>query len=104
MDKKEIYDLKELFEAVQLNGVLEDGKTFVDCIPKSGLEEIEKKTVENILLLLILACLVLLFIGFISPKISLFWYKDERTRKQSAKIFGLFILIFLILFLIWITV
>src|SRR5450432_803028 len=43
MDRKEIYDLKELFEAVQLSAVLEDGKTFVDCIPKYSLEEIETK-------------------------------------------------------------
>lgn len=42
MLKKEIYDLHELFEVVQLNDVLEDGKTFVDCIPKFELEEIEE--------------------------------------------------------------
>ncbi len=43
MDKKEIYDLHELFDAVQLNSVLEDGKTFVDCIPKYSLDEIDEK-------------------------------------------------------------
>ncbi|MCW3090225.1 MAG: trehalase [Ferruginibacter sp.] len=42
MAGKEIYDLS-LFEAVQLNSVLEDGKTFVDCIPKLSLPEIEDK-------------------------------------------------------------
>ncbi|CAN5494719.1 alpha,alpha-trehalase TreA [soil metagenome] len=41
--KKEIYDLHELFEAVQLNDVLEDGKTFVDCIPRFKLYEIEER-------------------------------------------------------------
>ena len=43
MASKEIYDLQELFEAVQLNAVFADGKTFVDCIPKFNLELIEKK-------------------------------------------------------------
>ncbi len=43
MDKKQIYDLPELFEAVQLNALFEDCKTFVDCIPKFSLEEIDKK-------------------------------------------------------------
>lgn len=43
MAPKEIYDLHALFEAVQLQSILEDGKTFVDCLPKYGLEEIERK-------------------------------------------------------------
>ena len=43
MAKKEIYDLKDLFEDVQMNAVLEDGKTFVDCIPRLSLEEIEER-------------------------------------------------------------
>src|SRR5687767_8256940 len=43
MEKKEIYDLQELFPAVQLNAVFEDCKTFVDCIPKLQLDEIEEK-------------------------------------------------------------
>ena len=43
MASKEIYDLKELFEAVQLNAVFTDGKTFVDCIPKFNLEVIEQQ-------------------------------------------------------------
>jgi alpha,alpha-trehalase len=37
---KEIDGLS-MFEAVQLNSVLEDGKTFVDCIPRDGLDAIE---------------------------------------------------------------
>ncbi|MEI6085956.1 MAG: alpha,alpha-trehalase TreF [Bacteroidota bacterium] len=40
---KEIFELGELFEKVQLNAILEDGKTFVDCIPKFPLEEIQQK-------------------------------------------------------------
>ncbi len=43
MAGKQIYDLKELFEKVQMTSVLEDGKTFVDCIPKFDLDEIERK-------------------------------------------------------------
>jgi alpha,alpha-trehalase len=36
----EIYELKELFESVQLNNILSDGKTFPDCLPKASLETI----------------------------------------------------------------
>ena len=46
MARQEIYDLKELFEDIQLNGVLE-GKTFVDCIPKYDLGEIAKMPAEK---------------------------------------------------------
>ncbi|MEO5891383.1 MAG: alpha,alpha-trehalase TreF [Ferruginibacter sp.] len=42
MSTKEIYDL-EVFETVQLASIMEDSKTFVDCIPKFSPEEIEKK-------------------------------------------------------------
>ena len=41
--KKKIYDLADLFEDIQLNSVFPDCKTFVDCIPKYDLEEIEIK-------------------------------------------------------------
>ncbi len=43
MASKEIYDLEEFFEAVQLNAVFADGKTLVDCIPKFNLEVIEQQ-------------------------------------------------------------
>ncbi len=43
MEPKQVYDLKELFEAVQLSAVLNDGKTFPDCIGTSPLENIEEK-------------------------------------------------------------
>ena len=36
----EIYQLGQLFETVQLNNVLSDGKTFPDCVPKYPLETI----------------------------------------------------------------
>lgn len=42
---KEIFELGELFEAVQLEAVLEDGKTFVDCIPLFDLGIIQEKYV-----------------------------------------------------------
>ena len=47
MAKKEIYNLEELFEAVQVNAVLEDGKTFVDCIPRISLDEIEERYTQQ---------------------------------------------------------
>lgn len=42
-EEKQVYDLKALFEAVQLKKVLQDGKTFADSIPKFSLAEIEKR-------------------------------------------------------------
>lgn len=57
----------------------------------------------DILVLLILANLVMLVIGFISPKTSLFWLKDERTRKKSAQVYGMFIITFVIIFGLWAT-
>ena len=38
----EIYELGHLFEAVQMNNILSDGKTFPDCLPKMSLESIQK--------------------------------------------------------------
>ncbi|MEO7394121.1 MAG: alpha,alpha-trehalase TreF [Chitinophagaceae bacterium] len=40
MSAVEIFDLNPLFEDVQMNRILPDGKTFVDCLPKYSLEEI----------------------------------------------------------------
>lgn len=40
---QEIYNFEDLFEAVQMKAVLEDGKTFVDSIPKYPLNEIAEK-------------------------------------------------------------
>jgi alpha,alpha-trehalase len=40
MAQFDIGKIKPLFEAVQLNRVFPDGKTFVDCIPRSSAEEI----------------------------------------------------------------
>ncbi len=38
----QIHELGELFEEVQLQNILGDGKTFPDCIPKRSLEEINQ--------------------------------------------------------------
>ena len=48
----EIYELKGLFESVQLTNVLTDGKTFPDCLPKGDLSDIlsqfnREKNAEN---------------------------------------------------------
>ena len=43
MEPKQVYDLKELFAAVQLTAVLNDGKTFADSIALFPLKSIEEK-------------------------------------------------------------
>ena len=57
----------------------------------------------NVLFLLMLVFAFLFLIGLISPKISLFWYRHERTRKRSAQVYGLFLITFIILFGLYIT-
>ena len=42
-----IYDAHPLFEDVQLNHILPDGKTFVDSLPISPIEAINKKYIEQ---------------------------------------------------------
>lgn len=44
---------------------------------------------EQLLGLLTLSSFALLVIGFFSPQTSLFWYKQERTKKKSALIYGI---------------
>ena len=43
MAQSEIFDFYPLFEDVQMSRIFADGKTFVDCLPKYPLEEINKK-------------------------------------------------------------
>ena len=43
MDVLEIFDLNPLFEDVQMLQIFPDGKTFVDCVPKFSLKEINQK-------------------------------------------------------------
>ena len=45
--EKEIYEMSPLFEAVQMNCIFEDGKTFVDCIPKSSTELILQQYLQQ---------------------------------------------------------
>ena len=47
MTATEIFNLNPLFEDVQMNHILPDGKTFVDCIPKYPVEEINKRYLEQ---------------------------------------------------------
>ncbi len=44
---KEVHQLKGLFHEVQMKAILEDGKTFPDCLPKFSLKEIEKRYEEQ---------------------------------------------------------
>ena len=54
---------------------------------------------ENLFALLVLASLVLLVIGFFSPKTSLFWdKKNEPTKKRSGMIYGIGLVASFILF------
>lgn len=47
MSKVEIYELHPLFEDVQLNHILPDSKTFVDCLPRLPLEVINEKYLQQ---------------------------------------------------------
>ncbi len=44
---QEIYQLDPLFNDVQMNRVFEDGKTFVDCIPKKPLDSIQQEYLDQ---------------------------------------------------------
>jgi alpha,alpha-trehalase len=47
MAQIELQNINPLFQDVQLNHILPDGKTFVDSLPKSAIEEINKKYIEQ---------------------------------------------------------
>jgi hypothetical protein len=53
---------------------------------------------ESLLALLFLGSLILLIIGFFNPKTSLFWDKNERTKKKSRLVYGGLTILFFILF------
>lgn len=53
---------------------------------------------ENIFAIILLASLLLFVIGVFSPNTSLFWYKQEITKKKSATIYGLLFVASFILF------
>jgi alpha,alpha-trehalase len=45
--KKELFQYPDLFEAVQMQQIFPDGKTFVDCVPKIDLLAVKKKFAEQ---------------------------------------------------------
>jgi alpha,alpha-trehalase len=47
MTQKGIQNMTPLFEEVQLTGVFPDGKTFVDCLPRFTIEEINTKYLQQ---------------------------------------------------------
>jgi alpha,alpha-trehalase len=47
MEVKDIFSFGELFERVQLQNIFPDGKTFVDCTPRSELSVIQQKYEEQ---------------------------------------------------------
>ncbi|MDQ6902495.1 MAG: alpha,alpha-trehalase TreF [Bacteroidota bacterium] len=47
MEIEDIFSLGELFERVQVEQIFPDGKTFVDCIPKSSLASIRDRYAEE---------------------------------------------------------
>lgn len=53
---------------------------------------------DNLFLLLLLASLVLFVIGLFRPTTSLFWDKKARTKKKSAILYGVMIIVCFILF------
>ena len=52
---------------------------------------------SNVVAFLLLIFIILLIIGFFAPKVSLFWFQKEKTKKNSATFYGTAILIFIIL-------
>ena len=47
MIQQEIYQLAPLFDEVQMNRIFEDGKTFVDCIPKQSTVIIQQQYLDQ---------------------------------------------------------
>lgn len=47
MSKPEIFNLQPLFEDVQMQQVFPDSKTFVDCVPKHSLGEINREYIQR---------------------------------------------------------
>ena len=85
---KQIHELGELFEEVQLQNLLGDGKTFPDCIPKRSLEEInldylDQKDKANFELKRFVLD------NFDLPKASEPEYKSDLTKSASEHITAL---------------
>lgn len=84
----QIHELGELFEEVQLQNILGDGKTFPDCIPKRSLEEInldylDQKDKANFELKRFVLD------NFDLPKASEPEYKSDLTKSASEHITAL---------------
>jgi alpha,alpha-trehalase len=47
MSNPEIFDLQPLFEDIQIQQVFSDSKTFVDCVPKHSLKEINREYIQR---------------------------------------------------------
>jgi hypothetical protein len=56
---------------------------------------------DTILVLLLLASFIFLIIGIFSPKTSLFWDKQNATRKKSALTYAGLTVLFFVLFAVW---
>ncbi|MEQ1584302.1 MAG: alpha,alpha-trehalase TreF [Cyclobacteriaceae bacterium] len=85
---KQIHELGELFEEVQLQNILGDGKTFPDCIPKRSLEEINQdylnqKDKANFELK------KFVLDNFTLPKASATDYKSDSTKSATEHITAL---------------
>lgn len=85
---KQIHELGELFEEVQLQNILGDGKTFPDCIPKRSLEEINQdylnqKDKANFELK------KFVLDNFALPKASATEYKSDTTKSAEQHIHDL---------------
>ena len=85
---KQIHELGQLFEEVQLQNILDDGKTFPDCIPKRSLEEInqdflnQKHTANFDLKKFVLE-------NFSLPKAPTADYKSDTTKTTTEHITSL---------------
>jgi len=58
---------------------------------------------ENVFGVLVLISLILLIIGIINPKISLFWYRKDKTKKISMLFYGILLIFSFILFNVFIN-
>jgi len=85
---KQIHELGQLFEEVQFQNILGDGKTFPDCIPKRSLEEInqdylnQKDTAHFELKKFVLE-------NFELPKVLAVEYKSDSTKSAAQHITAL---------------
>jgi len=85
---KQIHELGQLFEEVQLQNILGDGKTFPDCLPKRSLEEINQdylnqKHIPNFDLK------KFVLENFSLPKVPIADYESDPTKTATEHITAL---------------